>query len=59
MLANQRAREKRCSLVKTKYIIIGDKSTETFWVLDFEVDSHHFSLPGRIHENNFPLSQCP
>ena len=35
MLANQRAREKRCSLVKTKYIIIGDKSTEAFWVLDF------------------------
>ena len=35
MLANQRVREKRCSLVKTKYIIIGDKSTETFWVLDF------------------------
>ena len=47
MLANQRAREKRYSLVKTKCIIIGDKSTETFWVLDFEVDSHHFSLPGR------------
>ena len=42
MLANQRAREKRFSLVKTKYIIIGDKNTETFWVLDFEVDSHHF-----------------